>query len=541
MKVLRTAAARFGRMAASDPAPGPWWAVLVALGTVLLAPLLVIDVPPLLDYPNHLARALVLARGNHDPVLARFYAPDWKIVPNLGLDLLLPGLLRVLPVHVAGRLFLGLTLLAPVAGVLLFHRATFGRRRFWPILSVLVAANGLFLLGFLNFSLSIGLAFAVAAAWARFREPRPALAATLCMAGSVAVFFCHLWGVLLLNLLILSQEGEALLGEAGPRAVMGAAVRRAPLLLPVLAPPVLLLAWSPLGGAHSAVRWNGSFDKLMLLLAPLLNYSLWLDLVSAALLLGLVGRWLRAGRLRVPPRTTIAFCMLALLFAATPYGAKRAAWLDVRFPVMAGFLLFAGTDPRPSSGRQAAMAATALPLLFVLRTALLALVWAHHASDLRQLRAAIASVPPGARVLVVFASPHLNHAFWHRPGRPWARQVEHLTTTEFHEAALLLIERRAFWPLLFSEESQQPVRVRAPFARLSVGAEAPPDFRALAHDHLDEQDRLHAPYLAHWRRDFDLLLVLDAEALPDPHHFMPGTLSPLDDAGFAALFRIRKP
>ena len=47
-----------------------WWQALAGLCAVLLAPLLVVDVPPLLDYPNHLARVFVLASLPHDPVLA---------------------------------------------------------------------------------------------------------------------------------------------------------------------------------------------------------------------------------------------------------------------------------------------------------------------------------------------------------------------------------------------------------------------------------------------------------------------------------------
>ena len=38
----------------------------------MLAPLLIVDVPPLLDYPNHLARAFALASLPRDAVLARF-------------------------------------------------------------------------------------------------------------------------------------------------------------------------------------------------------------------------------------------------------------------------------------------------------------------------------------------------------------------------------------------------------------------------------------------------------------------------------------
>ena len=58
-------------------------AAVTGLCVALLLPLLVVDVPPLLDYPNHLARLFVLASLPHDPVLVRFYATHWSVIPNL--------------------------------------------------------------------------------------------------------------------------------------------------------------------------------------------------------------------------------------------------------------------------------------------------------------------------------------------------------------------------------------------------------------------------------------------------------------------------
>ena len=80
---------------------------LIAVCLVLLAPLTLAEVPPLLDYPNHLARMVLLAFGAADPILSRFYATRWAIIPNLALDVTLPPLMRVLPVHVAGRSIVG--------------------------------------------------------------------------------------------------------------------------------------------------------------------------------------------------------------------------------------------------------------------------------------------------------------------------------------------------------------------------------------------------------------------------------------------------
>jgi len=156
---------------------------LALLCLVLVVPLLLVGVPPLLDYPNHLARAVVLAFD--DPVLRRIYSPHWAIIPDLGTDLVLPPLLHMLPVHVAGRLVVAAAVLLPVIGTVAYSRADFGVRSWWPLASVLVAYNGTLLMGFLNFVAGAGLALLLAAAWIAWRERYPARIIGLAIAGAV--------------------------------------------------------------------------------------------------------------------------------------------------------------------------------------------------------------------------------------------------------------------------------------------------------------------------------------------------------------------
>ena len=177
-----------------------WWAAFTALCLVLLSPLLVVDVPPLLDYPNHLARAFVLASLPDDPILARFYAPHWSIIPNLGLDLITPPLIHLVPVHVAGRLLIAAALLLPVCGTVAYNTALGGR--WWSFGVGLVAYNSCLLYGFLNFQISLGLALLLAAAWLRWREDRPPQAIILAMIGAPLLFACHLMGLVFFGLLL---------------------------------------------------------------------------------------------------------------------------------------------------------------------------------------------------------------------------------------------------------------------------------------------------------------------------------------------------
>ena len=209
---------------------GAWWAVLALLAAVLLAPLLIADVPPVLDYPNHLARFVLLAAGPDDPVLGRMFTPSWSIIPDLAIDVIGPPLLHVLPVHVAGRCLLGGILLLNLAGVLALHRALFGHRSYWPLASGLVAYNSGFLLGFMNWGVGSGLAMLFAAAWLTWRDIRPATTIAVAVAASVILFFCHLMGLMFFLLLIGSAELHAI------RTCRDMLVRSAALLAVVAAP-----------------------------------------------------------------------------------------------------------------------------------------------------------------------------------------------------------------------------------------------------------------------------------------------------------------
>ncbi|HEX4173387.1 MAG TPA: hypothetical protein VHY82_13030, partial [Acetobacteraceae bacterium] len=188
---------------------------------ILLIPLVLVDVPPLLDYPNHLARAVVLASAGSDPILSRMYSPHWAIIPDLGIDLVLPPLLQVLPVHLAGRIVVGLGLLLPVLGTVAYSRATFRTEAAWPLASALVAYNATFLLGFLNFVAGIGIALLLGAAWIAWRDRYPKRMVAAAGIGTIGLFFCHLMGLLFFFILIAGHELDRSLTDQENRNAFG--------------------------------------------------------------------------------------------------------------------------------------------------------------------------------------------------------------------------------------------------------------------------------------------------------------------------------
>jgi len=93
-----------------------WWTGFIASSALLCVPLLLVDVPPLLDYPNHIARMEIMANIGLSPDLQRMFAVHWAIIPDLAIDAFMPWVVSMLPAHIAGRILLALILLLDVVG-----------------------------------------------------------------------------------------------------------------------------------------------------------------------------------------------------------------------------------------------------------------------------------------------------------------------------------------------------------------------------------------------------------------------------------------
>ena len=263
--------------------------------------------------------------------------------------------------------------------------------------------------------------------------------------------------------------------------------------------------------------------------SPFINYLLPLDIFSAALVFGAVALGVATPRIVVAPRAIAAIAVLAILYVALPFDLMATSFVDTRIAIMLGFLLFAAVDPARLPRQARRVAGIGLTVLFAVRMAVVAEVWTEHRRDLADLRAVIAAVPPGASVSMTNVPREEAPAYW--DAGPRSRLISNVLRTEYHLPALLIIERGAFWPLLFANPAQQPIRLRPAYARLAREVNDIPSHAALVAD----PDRGCAAL-----RDFDFVLMLEAGADPDLSGFVPNCLILVSRTDFAALFRVRR-
>ena len=191
----------FALHAAVEPpptAPRHWWETrwfVLLLMLLSVVPLIYPRVAPLVDLFGHVGRYRVQLDVATSTFLQRYYEYDWAPIGNLGVDGLVQVLGPILGLETAVKLIIMSIPVLTVAGFLLVAREVHHRLPPTAIFSLLFVYNHPFLYGFVNFSLSMALAFLAFGLWLRLaRQGRFRLRAILFVPISFVIFFAHTFG-----------------------------------------------------------------------------------------------------------------------------------------------------------------------------------------------------------------------------------------------------------------------------------------------------------------------------------------------------------
>ncbi|HWB51155.1 MAG TPA: hypothetical protein VG651_18735 [Stellaceae bacterium] len=486
----------------------PVVAAFVALLVLASVPLFSTVLPPLVDYPNHLARLHLLAEGGN-----RFYAVRWAPLPDLAADLIVPLLARLMPLGLAGKLFLVLTFALTAGGAVWLHRAATAERQWWPLLAFLLLYDRILLWGFINYLFGVGVALCGLAIWLSL-DRRTGWRAAASAAVALACFLSHIAAFGIYALAIAGVElGPTLrLWRSGDYRAL--AVRTLTTAIPFVLPAVLFVFCQP-PSAGGPVSYGHFARKADLLFSVFDNYSRPFDIACFTLfvLLFAVPAW--RGRLRVAPRLGGALAILFAAYLALPSQMMTGSGVDRRLPVVLFLVLVAATAPRLPR-RAARLLGAAVMMMFVARMAVIEAVWVKagrlYAADI----AAIDRLPRGARLAVAYPPRDVNAG----------------AIPQLHVATLAAARREAFVPTLFAYPTQQPLALRPPYD--AVAARTSPTGLWAAFVDRDAAQRSRAsPVLREYdfivfadRAPFDVAEDACLAALPSPPRFRLFALRP---------------
>src|SRR5690348_616393 len=166
---------------------------LVVLATMV--PLLYPVVPPLVDLFGHMGRYRVELDLRSSSWLQQYYNYHWAAIGNLGVDLLIIPLGKLLGLEPAVKLIVITIPPLTAIGFLWVAREVHGRIPPTVLFALPFIYGFPFMFGFVNFALSVALAFLAFGLWLRLgRLDRTVLRELLFVPLSIIIFFCHTYG-----------------------------------------------------------------------------------------------------------------------------------------------------------------------------------------------------------------------------------------------------------------------------------------------------------------------------------------------------------
>jgi hypothetical protein len=379
-----------------------WWEsrpliLLVVLLTML--PLLYPPIPPLVDLFGHMGRYRVELDLGHSPWLQQYYDYRWAAIGNLGVDVLVLVFAPLIGLEPAVKLIVLAIPPLTAIGFLWVAREVHGRIPPTAFLALPFIYGFPFLFGFVNFALSVALAFLAFGLWLRLgRLERTTLRSWLFVPISVIVFFCHTYGWGLLGLMCFSADAVRLhdRGRSWHRAGLEAALHTSVMVLPLL----VMLVWRSessggmtLGWFEWKIKWRWIYSALKDRWALFDKASL--GFAALIFLFAVVSRKLTLSR-----NLAFSAIVLAIFFAILPRIIFGSAYADMRLvPYLMAVALLAIRFREPIDHRLAQLLSVAGLAFLVVRLAAATASFALAANDQQAKLVALEHVPPGARVV----------------------------------------------------------------------------------------------------------------------------------------------
>ena len=383
----------------------PWWERRAVVALVIFAaavPLLYPAIPPLVDLPGHMGRYRVELDLSNSPWLQQYFNYHWAAIGNLGVDLLVMALGPLIGLEPAVKLIVLAIPTLTAAGFLWVAREVHGRIPPTTYFAIPFIYGHPFLFGFVNFALSMALAFLAFGLWLRLgRLGRTRLRAALFVPISLVVFFAHTYGWGALGLLCFSAEAvrQHDRGVGWFRAGINAALQASVMALPIL----ITILWRSEAHGGSTGDWFNWEAKLLWVKTALRDRWRAYDLASVAAVGVVLAEALRNPRLTFSRNLAFSGLVLVLAFVLLPRIIFGSAYADMRLVPYAIAVLLLAIRFRGVTTKRLGQVLASLALAYAaIRLGSNTISLASAANDHQAKLQALSQVPEGARVATFF-------------------------------------------------------------------------------------------------------------------------------------------
>ena len=447
---LRQSMPRDGHVALSLPA-----IALALMAVAALAPFALAALPSMTDLPGHIGRYHVMMDAGASPWLKLYYAFEWRLVGNLGGDLIVRALAPWLGVERAAWVMAASIAPLTLAGIAAVSRAAHGRVEPGAVLAGLFVLSNPLMFGFVNYVVGFAIALFAFAAWIHFRERALLLHLAVMVPLVFLTWLAHAmaWGAL--GLMVGGFELARLVERRDGATLAGSIAR-----LTAFVPPVLLTVLWRSGSegvlyAYGTAVWKRKImNWIVVLRGEAKGIDIATPLIAAATVLATTVRRMQA----IDARLFTGGVLLALTTFAMPMTLMGSWGADERLVPAAVIALLLSLRWTGSARAAAGVVLLALAL-FGIRTAMIAKDW--RAADARYAETlkALDHVPAGARIhTLVFATTRpawQSNAWFHLDSLAMARRDALVNSQWYLPGAAMLRVRYPVDPKWGYDPSQQ--------------------------------------------------------------------------------------
>lgn len=283
------------------------------------------------------------------PEIQPYFSYEWKLIGNLGADLLVQVLHAWLGLETAVRCMVIFTQLIATLAVLLVSRELHGSVTPFAIAALPLNYGFAFNFGFLNFSLSMALGMLAFVAWMRLRRRGGTAIARIWLAlAGILIWVCHAYGWAFLGLLAGSTLiAEAIAAKHRPStALFNIAGGSFPLLLPIV--PMVL--WRSESGGLDLLAWSLNF-KLQGLASVFRVQWVIVDTASLFVVVCLIYWAIRDKAAAFDIRMGIAALLCLASFMLLPMQVFGSMYADVRLAAYVLLTALLAISPRRLTAR----------------------------------------------------------------------------------------------------------------------------------------------------------------------------------------------
>ena len=385
-----------------------WWESRVAIALVIFAaavPLLYPAIPPLVDLLGHMGRYRVELDLTSSPWLQRYFNYHWALIGNLGVDLLVMALGPIMGLEPAVKLIVLAIPTLTAAGFLWVAREVHGRIPPTTYFALPFIYGHPFLFGFVNFALSMALAFLAFGLWLRLgRLGRTRLRGILFVPISLIVFFAHTYGWGALGLLCFSAEAvrQHDRGVSWWRAGINAAVQASVMALPIL----ITILWRSEAHGGTTGDWFNWDAKMLWLKTALRDRWRTFDIACVAIAGIVFLEALRNPRLTFSRNLAFSGLVLVAAFILLPRIIFGSAYADMRLVPYAIAVLLLAIRFRGETTRRLGQTLAVLGLAYAaIKLGSNTISLASAANDQQAKLQALAFMPEGSRVATLYELP----------------------------------------------------------------------------------------------------------------------------------------